>query len=300
MQNYRESGKGKIWALPAVVCGATGIAFAPIFVRLSEVGPIATAFWRITLALPVLWVWMAWESIHTRRKNHEKRFRFHPLLFVPGLFFAGDLAVWHFSIKFTTVANATLLANLAPIFVTLAAWRIFHERISKRFLFGMAIAVTGTMFLMSSSFKLQSRYLAGDALGILTALFYAGYILTVNRLRSRFSTARIMSWGGLCCSVVLLPLALFSEESLLAGSLHGWMVLLGLALISQVGGQGLIAFSLAYLPAPFASVSLLLQPVLAAIFAWIILKEGIGFFGALGGVVILTGIYLARKGSVKE
>ena len=128
-------------ALLALFAGASAIGLAPIFVRLSELGPVATAFYRLLLALPVLGVWLLFENRRATTVPRADR----KLLLAAGLFFAADLAVWHWSIRFTTVANATLLANSAPLFVTLASWLWLGERIRSRFLLGMAIAFSGAV-----------------------------------------------------------------------------------------------------------------------------------------------------------
>ncbi len=284
-------------ALAALLCGAVGIAFAPIFVRLSELGPTATAFHRLALSLPALWLWLHLEGRGNRRIARPASRADYAGLVVAGLLFAGDLAFWHWSIQFTTVANATLLANFAPVFVTLTAFALFGERFSRTFLIGMALALAGACVLMGRSFTLSPSHLLGDALGIVTAMFYAGYIIAVGRLRARFSTATIMAWSGLVTCAVLLPVALVSGEGLIATTVYGWAVLLGLALVSHAGGQSLIAYALAHLPAAFSSVSLLLQPAVAALLAWVILGEALGPWQALGALVILVGIYLARRGS---
>ena len=137
----------------------------------------------------------------------------------------------------------------------------------------------------------------GDGLGLATAVFYAAYMLAVKKLRADFSTATVMAWSTAAGAIVLLPLALISGESIVATTAAGWGVLLALALISHVGGQGLIAYALAHLPAAFSSVSLLLQPVAAALLAWLILSEALGLLQALGGAVVLAGIAIARRGS---
>ncbi len=289
-------GRARI-ALAALLAGAIAIAFAPIFVRLSELGPTATAFHRLALALPALWLWRHWEG-RAARPIVRPATRADYLGFgVAGLLFAGDLAFWHWSIRFTTVANATLLANFAPVFVTLAGFVLFGERFSRTFLTGMALALAGACVLMGRSVTLSLTHLGGDALGLVTAVFYAGYIVAVGRLRARFSTATIMAWSGLVTCLVLLPVAVISGESLIATSVSGWAVLVGLALVSHAGGQSLIAYALAHLPAAFSSVGLLLQPAVAAVLAWIILAEALGPWQALGAAVILVGIYLARRGS---
>ena len=107
----------------------------------------------------------------------------------------------------------------------------------------------------------------------------------------------IMMWSGLVASILLLIIALLSGEQILAVTVTGWLVVIGLALVSQVGGQGLVTFSMRHLPAPFSSVTLLLQPVVATIVAWFIFDEILGGWQAIGGMIVLVGIWLARRGS---
>lgn len=282
-------------ALLALFGGALGIAFAPIFVRLSPVGPSATAFWRLTLALPALWLWVFLEKQQegTRWRSPDRAAVVH--LALAGLFFSGDLAVWHWSIRLTSVANATFLANFAPIFVAFGGWLFFGYRVGSTLLMGMGTALIGTTLMVGTSVSVSLHHLLGDALGLITAMFYAGYILAVKRLRDELSTGTIMAWSGTVMSCVLFSIAFLSGEQIVPLSLQGWLPLIGLALISQVGGQSLIAYALAHLPAAFSSVGLLLQPVLATIFAWWILSETVGFFQALGGGLVLVGIVIARR-----
>jgi drug/metabolite transporter (DMT)-like permease len=280
-------------ALAALLGGATCIALSPIFVRLSEAGPTATAFWRVALAVPVLWFFY---SVKTKREAaHSGKWL---LLAAAGFAFAGDLGFWHTSIKLTSVANSTLLANLASIFVTLAAWLFLRQRPSGLFLAGLGAALAGVAMLVKTSLEFSATGFLGDALGVVTAMFYAGYILAVKALRDRGEAAlRLMAVTSTITAIILLPIALASGEQMLPQTPYGWSVLLGLALISHAAGQGLIAYALAQLPATFSSVGLLLQPVIAAFFAWILLAEPAVPLQIAGGVVVLAGIYLARRGS---
>jgi len=281
-------------ALLALLLGATCIALSPIFVRVSEAGPTATAFWRVALAVPVLWILYSLKSKARTRRYSGK----WPLLLAAGFAFAGDLAFWHTSIKLTSVANSTLLANLASIFVTLAAWTFLRQRPSGLFLAGLAAALAGVALLVHTSLEFSATGLAGDALGVVTAMFYAGYILAVKGLRDRGETTlHLMAVTTTITALFLLPVALASGEPMLPASAFGWWMLAGLALISHAAGQGLIAYALAHLPAAFSSVSLLFQPVMAALFAWALLSEGLVPLQVLGGLVVLAGIYLARRGS---
>ena len=278
-------------AVAALLAGAVAIATSALFVKVSEAGPVSTAFWRVSLALPFLWVWLL---IDRRQTQLAGRAPDRWLMLAAGLFFAGDLAVWHWSIVLTSVANATLLANLAPIFVTLTAWFLFGKRPTLLFLTGLAAALTGVMLLLGGDFSLGGKALIGDALGVVTAMFYAGYQLTVTRLRSGTSTASIMAWSGLITAAALLPVALLSGEQFFPDTGMGWVKLFGLALIAQVAGQSLIAYAMAHLAATFSSVGLLLQPVMAAIFAWVLLGETMGAVQMAGGVMVLIGIRIAH------
>ena len=282
-------------ALFALFGGALGIAFAPIFVRLSSIGPSATAFWRLTLALPVLWLWAFLERPGGRGVWRLPSRALGCQLVLTGLFFSGDLAVWHWSIRLTSVANATLLANFAPIFVALGGWFFFGYRVGLTFLFGMSAALLGTSLMVGASVAVNVQHLWGDVLGLITAMFYAGYILTVKRLRDELFTGTIMAWSGIVMSCTLFCIALLSREQILPLSPQGWLPLIGLALLSQVGGQSLIAYALAHLPAAFSSVGLLLQPVMATIFAWWILGETVNLSQTLGGGLVLLGIVIARR-----
>ncbi len=280
-------------ALAALLVGATCIALSPIWVRVSETGPTASAFWRVALASPALWLLqgLSRRAAPTVAPNGK-------LLLAAGIAFAGDLAVWHTSIKLTTVANSTLLANLASIFVTLAAWLLWKQRPRALFLAGLVTALVGVGMLVETSARLSPGALGGDALGVVTAMFYAWYILAVKQLRDRgVGTLRLMAITTTLTASLLLPVALASGDQMLPVTPLGWWKLVGLALVSHAAGQGLIAYALAHLPAAFSSVSLLFQPVMAAVFAWVLLGEPLAPLQIVGGLVVLAGIYLSRRGS---
>jgi drug/metabolite transporter (DMT)-like permease len=281
-------------SLFALFAGAVFIALSPIWVRVSEVGPTASAFWRVALAVPLLWTLYALNR--SERKPLEQKQQL--LLVVAGFAFAGDLAFWHWSIQFTSVANSTLLANLASIFVTLAAWVLWKQRPSGLFLAGLAAALLGTALLVRASMGFSPQALLGDGFGVITAMFYAWYLLTVKRIRDLgIATVELMAVTTTITAVILLPVALLSGEPLLPQSAAGWLKLLGLAWISHATGQGLIAFALAKLPAAFSAAGLLLQPVLATGFAWLLLGEPVTALQCAGGLVVLAGLYLAHRGS---
>jgi len=284
-------------ALIALLVGAAAMGGSGLWVKLSELGPSTTGFYRMALAVPVFWLAT---GLSTRRGGTAARpagARDYALLIAAGLFFAGDIISWHWALRYTTVANATLLGNFAPIFVTFGAWLLFGERATPVLLLGLALALIGAALLMGGSLALSEGRIWGDALSLVTAAFYGGYLLTIARLRRRFSTATIMTWSTAASALAILPVALASESGFVPPTLYAWGIVVGFALVSQTSGQGLVAYALAHLPASFSSVALLVQPLAAAILAWIILGEAVGPIQAAGGAAVLAGIVLARRGS---
>ncbi|ROR34345.1 DMT family transporter [Inmirania thermothiophila] len=275
------TGQGR--ALAGLVTGALAIALAPILVRLSEVGPVATAFHRVALALPLLLLWARGGA------------RPGPGAWLAGALFAADLAVWHLSIGLTTVANATLFANAAPVVVTLLAWGLLGQRPRPLFLAALLCGMAGVALLMGGAGP--AGRLAGDLLGLLTAVFYGGYIFAVARARRRDGTAAVMAASAAVSAALLLPLAWASGERVLPQTAAGWAVLLALAWLTHAGGQGLITWALAHLPAAFSAVVLLVQPVAAALIAWPLFGEPLGPVEAAGAALVLAGILLARRAS---
>jgi drug/metabolite transporter (DMT)-like permease len=283
-------------AFIALLSGGIAIGFAGIFMRLSDVNPLASAFWRMALALPFLWGW----ALATRKQDVAagKRVDYAAVLALAGAYFAADMGIWHLSLHYTTVANATLLSNFAPIFIALWMWIVHRMRFARLFIVGMALALGGAVMLVGPGGDGGSGHrLMGDALGLCTAIFYGAYQMAVKRAREHYSTARLMAWSTTVTAVVLLPFALLSPGAFWPASAAGWLPLLALALVAQIGGQTVIAYAFAHLTASLSSVSLLIQPLTAAIAAWILFQEILGPLQIAGGVVLLLGIYLAKRGS---
>jgi drug/metabolite transporter (DMT)-like permease len=217
-----------------------------------------------------------------------------------GVLFAGDLAVWHWSIVLTSVANSTLLANCAPIFVTLAAWLFFRRKPRSLFVIGLFTAICGMALLVRGDFQHGGLALLGDALGVVTAMFYAAYQIVVTRARQAYSTARLMAVSATVTALILLPIALLSSERFVPVSAQGWLILVGLAVIAHAGGQSLIAYAMAQLPATFTSMGLLLQPVVAAALGWTLLGEVLSATAIAGAVLVLGGIRIAHESENRD
>jgi drug/metabolite transporter (DMT)-like permease len=285
----------------ALLAGGIAIGFAGIFMRLSDVNPVASAFWRMALALPVLWLW-ALAASGTDRSD-GKRADFSPMLALAGFYFAVDMGVWHLSLHYTTVAKATLIPNSAPILIALWMWFVHRVRFARMFIVGMAIAVIGVVLLVGAQAGgehgngANGSEMLGDALALGAAVFYAAYQLAVKDARDQYSAVRLMAWSTTVTAIALLPAALLAPGPFWPAQPSGWLPLIALALVAQITGQTVIAYAFAHLPASLSSVSLLIQPLTAAIVAWLLFAEKIGPLQIAGGVMLLFGIYLSKRGS---
>jgi len=267
--------------------------------RLSELGPNATALYRVAFALPFLLLWLALERRPAASNGAARRRKISRsdwlVLALSGVFWSGDLVFWHWSISLTNVANSTFFACSSPIFVILGAWLLFGERISRGFLAGFALTLAGGACLLGSSLAFGGGDFLGDIFGIVTAFFFGSYILTIKHLRAGLPTGAIMFWSGLFSLPGLLLAALLTGEGFVSESLFGWSMIIGLALLAHTVGQGLATYALAHLPASFASVAFLGEPVVAAILGWIILAEALGPLQGAGCIIILAGVWLAQR-----
>jgi len=284
-----EDGRRVALAMGALVLGAVAMGASVLFVRWADVGPFASAFWRVFLALPFLWVWMRFEH-----RVEPENPRLDRAVVLAGLLFTGDLFFWHLAILGTTVANATFFATTAPIWVALGAWLLLSEPAGWRILTGLAFCILGGVALIGESYGFAPQRLIGDLYGVATALFFGAYVLAVRAARARHGAAELMFSSTAITSACLFVIAFVFEPRILPQSMQGVAALLALALISQVGGQGLMAVALGTLPATFSALVIFLEAIAAASFGWLLLNEPLGLAQALGGVLILFGIWLAR------
>lgn len=278
-------------ALLVLLAGACLIGTGPVMVRLAVgdgVGPSAVGFWRVSLALPLLW-WLA------RRGAAGAGAPSRAMLWA-GVAFAGDLAFWHYALRLTSVANSTVLSNLTPVFVTAAGWLLFKERPRGLFLVGLAAAMSGAAGMALARHGVSGGGAdppLGDLLSVLTAGWYSAYFLCVRAARRTAGAAAVMMWSSLVAAPCLLLAGVAMHERLVPAVAIGWAPLAGLALM-HVGGQGAIAWALGRLPAALTSVVVLVQPVVAAGLSWLAFGEAVTPLQALAAAVALGGVAFAQ------
>lgn len=281
------------FALPALLAGALAMGISPVFVREAGVGPFASAFWRVGGALPLLLLWTVVDSRRSGRPLAEL-LRLDVPVILAGLFFAGDLVFWHLAITHTTVANATFLATMAPVWVALGSGFFIGERVPRSIFAGLGLCLAGAAFLIGMTWRVSPQHLGGDLAGLATSVFFGAYFLPVRVARRRHSAARITFLSTLVTSVILFAVALAAEPRLLPETAAGAGAIVGLAFVSHAGGQGLLAFALGHLPAAFSALVIFLEAIAAALLGWIFLGEPVSAAQAVGGLLILAGIQVAR------
>ena len=275
-----------------LIIGAIAIAFSPIFVRFSDVDPIMTAFYRIFISLPFF---IFFSSFNIIEKVKFPEFNNSYVIFlVSGIFFALDLICWHWSIKLTTVSKATFLSNLAPIVVIIFSLIFLKERFSKFFYLAALLSMVGMLMLLGESFKFNKSQFIGDLLGVLTAVWYGSYIVTISQLRKKYNSTSIMFLSGIVTAIILLIVSILFEQSLIPQSLFTITIIFLLGFICQFMGQSFITYSLAYLSASLSSLCLLIQPIAATVLAYFFFQEKLTTIQFFGSALILIGIYIAR------
>ncbi|MDX2274861.1 MAG: DMT family transporter [Hyphomonadaceae bacterium] len=294
-----KEGRAGALAVAATAVGAALLGLTPIAVRVSEVGPQATSFWRFVFALPILFVLM----LVGRPKPDRAQTGW---LLAAGLLFGLEMSLWAQALGLTTVVNATLLTNMTPIFAALIGWLVLRERLSAGVLGGGAIALGGALLLALGRAQAgegapqTDTALIGDALGLSAAVGYAGYLLIVRSLQGRVGIGATMFWATLSACVFVLALALILGEELLPQTWRGWALLIALALVGQVAAQGLIAWGVGRLPIVISSVLLWLQPLSAALLSWLLFEEALGAVALAGAALILAGLFVVQKARSAE
>ena len=274
----------------ALILGAAAMGLSPTFVRLADVGPFTSAFWRTALALPILWVWM---RVAERGSDRAPASFTRPIL-LSGLAFAGDLFFWHLAIVHTSIANATFFATLAPLWVVIFGWLIFKQRVSRAVLAGLGFCLLGGVALVAQSISASPDHVIGDLYGVATGICFGLYFLTVRAARAQSTAARVTFEMTVVTAIVLGLVAAVFEMRFLPGSIQGWETLLSLAVISHTGGQGLLSVALGALPVVFSSLVIFLEAIIAALIAWAVLGEAVTLVQASGAALIVIGIIVAR------
>jgi drug/metabolite transporter (DMT)-like permease len=271
----------------ALLVGNAALALGPYFVRLADSGPISAGFWRVGLALPVLWLFARGEprpAVPVSRKL---------LLTVAlgGVFFALDLSSWHVGIGYTRLGNAALFGNSGSLILMVWGFLAWRRWPGSREWLGILAALAGAAILMGRSFEVSAQTLVGDLFCLLAGLLYAGYLLILQDARRVVPSWRLLSWSSAAGVPVLLAVALLHGEPVWP---HDWWPLVALAFSSQIVGQGCLVYSLRHFSPLAIGLALLTQPAIAAFAGWLAFGETLGLLDVLGMALLAGALVIAR------
>jgi len=269
----------------ALAVAVLAIGWSAIFVRWAHVSGPASAFYRALTATIVLVPW------RLARGGHASR-RVVMFAALGGAFFALDLALFNSAVLTTSAANATLLGNNAPLMVGLGGWLVFHQRPTGRFWIGLVLAFVGTATIAGADTFRHASFGLGDAMAVFASVFFAGYILTTNRVRARADTLTVTTVAVAASAATLLVVCLVMRLPLTGYSAQSWAALAALGLVTQLVGYLCVTYALGRLPATATSIGLLAQAPLTALLAVPFLGETLSVPQIAGGVLVLAGIYV--------
>jgi drug/metabolite transporter (DMT)-like permease len=272
------------------MAGILCIAWSAIFVRWTSIPGAASAFYR--LLIPAIVLLPTWFFPDSRNRLSAKSYA---IIAVGALFFALDLAFYNTSILQTNAANATLLGNNTPIVVGLLSWLVFKRRPSLSFWIGLLLAVAGAFVIVASDLSRHTSFGLGDVMALAAAACFAVYLMATEQVRSHTSTLQFLRLAILFSTLFMFLFAVALRVPLTIPDRRSLLALLGLGLVSQLGGYLALTYALGHLPATVTSVSLLSQGPLTAILAALLLAEPLTVAQIIGGALVLVGVGLANR-----
>ena len=287
-----ESARGErswnAWHFAALLGGNAALALGPYFVRLADSGPVSAAFWRLSLAVPLLAL--------LARSNRQKLSGYRPAVWLAilgaGVFFALDLGAWHLGIGLTRLGNASLFGNSGSLIVM--AWGLWAlQRAPRRNEWlAFALAVLGAAVLMGRSLEIGKATLLGDLFCLAAGLLYAGYIILLQKPRASLGNWALVAWSSVAGLPVLLAIALLLGEPFWPQT---WWPVIALAMFSQIVGQGLLIFALRHFSSLVFGLALLTQPAISVAAGWLAFGETLAPLDFLGMGLVAAGLALARS-----
>ena len=282
-------------AFAAVILANVALAFGPLLVRMADTGPVASAFWRITLAAPVLAL-VGLIGPARPRMPGKAQAGLWGLLLIGGIAFAGDLGAWHIGIRQTTMANATLFGNSATFIFPLYGFLVARAWPSRSQGIALILAAAGAGLLMGRSYQVDPRHLVGDLLCVLAGVLYAVYFILMSRVRVAMPPMPALAWSTMASIVPLFVFAVLLGERVWPDH---WSPLILLALGSQIIGQGLMIYALGLLSPLVVGLALLVQPMVATAIGWIVYGETLALPDLAGVAMVAAALVLVRRGSAR-
>jgi len=283
---------------PILALGVVAVAFAAIFIRLAEAPPLVTAAYRLGIAAVLLAPVVFWRARPELRRLTRRDFL---LAVASGAFLALHFGLWITSLDYTTVASSVVLVTATPIFVAVASYLLFRERITARIVLGIGVSIAGAVVIGYANWQAGGQSLLGSVLSLGGAVAVAGYLLIGRGLRKRMGLLVYIFLSYTSAAVFLLAVVSVTGQPMGGYPSDTYVLFLLLALGPQLLGHSSLNWALKYMPATMVTIAVLGEPVGATILAALILGEVPTLLEVVGGVLILGGILTAfSKGTVPQ
>lgn len=269
------------------------LALGGIFVKLSSLDPINTAFYRVLFALPIFYFLCVFKGNKFEKNKIELSNKTKILCLLSGVFLSMDLIFWNIAFSYTTVVNANLLSNLVAFTVVPLSYLLFKEKPMKSFYLSAPIMIFGVVMLFLEKNQMGSNHFFGNLLALATSFFYGLFLLTIYKLRSKIDFMVIMYYSCIGSILSLIPFV-FYEGWQFPTDLRSLYPLIGLAILSQVLGQGGMSYVLGHINAILASLVMLSQPAISATYAFFLFNEKLTPLQIFAIFIILIGLFLGK------
>ena len=270
--------------------GVLAVSAAAIFIRLAEAPAVAVAFWRCALGAAIL----VPPAILRREKFPRGRTLYVGM--ASGVALGAHFGFWISSLDYTSVAASVVLVSTQPVFVAILAYLLFGERTSPLSFAGILVALAGTAVIAGDG-SVGSAAIFGNVLALVGAVTVAVYVL-IGR-SSRTGGVGVLPYSIVVYSaaaITLLSAALLSGTRLWGYTAETWFWLGAITLGPQIMGHTVFNWALRYIEASIISGTILAEPVVSALLAWLILAEKPGLPTILGGAVVLAGLFMLLRG----
>ena len=281
----------------AYLCLALGvfcIAWSAIFVKMAHAPALTSGFYRYFFCfVGIVPIWL-YKGVKVPDAPNLR------LIALGGLCFVLDMSFWNLSILRTTATVSTLLANNASVFVGLGTWLIFKQKLGRRYWLGLGITLIGVVLIAGDDLLHNQSVGVGHLMAIAAAVFYACYMLFTQQVRKTIDTLNFMAWSLLPCLVLSWGICYGQGLELVHFDTQTWWAFVGMGVVCHLVGWLSINYALGHIPAAVVSPTLLLQPVLTAMIAVVLLDETLAWFQILGGLIVIGGIYWVNKSFQKR
>ncbi|MEP4378697.1 MAG: DMT family transporter [Alphaproteobacteria bacterium] len=275
-----------------LVASLIAVAHAAIFVRMADADPLVTAAWRMAIASLVL---LPLAGVTARDEIRRLGGREWKLIAGASVFLALHFATWIASLDFTSIANSVVLVTLTPVWLAVWAVLALRQPPGRRTWLAVGLALAGSAVMGWGSARVGSATLFGDGLALLGGILFVGFLLLAEAARR---TVGIVAFVTLVYSgaAILLWAAVFALALPLVGlSLETYLAFIGLGLVSQIIGHTGFNWAVRAISPMVLALLLLSEPLLSAALGWFYFGEGFTRETAIGGVLILTAIYLGVR-----